>query len=211
MRGRPKKILTLSKKFYSIQGEAFSIGRPAFFLEFPQSLKLGKGYFFNEVIKEIKKSPTTLVIITGNEPLLYQEDIAELVDRLPKYKFEIEISGNRFPLPYLSKLKNIEFHIVPELGLNKDVLGSEHKMDKLKRFVHQDGIIFKFIIGSDKDWQEMKAIVNEVRISKEKVWIVPAGEKSSEMRKNLANFFEKVRKEGYNLSPKSRLWLFKKN
>ena len=207
MRGRPRKILTLLDKFYSIQGEAFSIGKPAFFLKFPQSLRLGKDYFFNEIIKEIKKFPTKLVIITGDEPLLYQNDIVELVKKLPKYNFEIEINGNRFPFPNLSKFKNVKFHIVFKIGLNGSVLESKYKIDKLRRFVYQDGVIFKFIIENDKDWQEMVKIINEVKISKEKVWIVPAGEKSSEIRKNLSNFFEKIKEEGYNLSPKSKLWL----
>ena len=59
--------IELAEKFYSIQGEAISIGKPAFFIRFSgcnlryvfcdtkYSWQKGKDYAVNDVVKEIKK------------------------------------------------------------------------------------------------------------------------------------------------------------
>lgn len=98
----------INEIFYSLQGEGYHTGTPAVFVRFSGcNLKCSfcdtqheEGVMMTdeEILAEVNKYPTTIVILTGGEPALWIDDV--LIDRLHragKYVC-IETNGTK-PLP----------------------------------------------------------------------------------------------------------------
>ena len=74
----------INEIFYSLQGEGYYSGHPAVFIRFSGcNLKCpfcdtqhndGKKMTDEEIVEEVKKYPTRLVVITGGEPSLYLDE-----------------------------------------------------------------------------------------------------------------------------------------
>jgi 7-carboxy-7-deazaguanine synthase len=99
--------LPVMEAFYTLQGEGYHAGKAAYFIRLA-GCDIGchwcdvKESWVEEnhplkspveIVKEAKKFPTKMVVITGGEPLLYNLD--ELTDRLHKagFKVHLETSG----------------------------------------------------------------------------------------------------------------------
>src|SRR3990167_4483643 len=101
--------MQVSEIFYTLQGEGTNIGKPAIFLrlagchlrcvwcdsKFTWNMKSGKKMSTEEVIKKLKKYPCKHLVITGGEPLIQQNALKELLQKLDKkYFVEMETSGS---------------------------------------------------------------------------------------------------------------------
>ncbi|HPT52590.1 MAG TPA: 7-carboxy-7-deazaguanine synthase QueE [Bacteroidales bacterium] len=102
------KLLPIMEEFYSLQGEGYQTGKPAYFL------RVGGcdvGCFFcdvkeswdamkhtltatDEVVRRIVQNPSKSVVVTGGEPLLYNMDY--LCQALHSHQFSLflETSGS---------------------------------------------------------------------------------------------------------------------
>ncbi|MCB0508922.1 MAG: radical SAM protein [Bacteroidetes bacterium] len=93
--------------FYTIQGEGTFSGHAAYFIRLAGcdvgcvwcdvkeswTVEEHQLIFIDDLIKEIKKHPTKLIVLTGGEPLMY--DLTSLTSTLIKngYQLNIETSG----------------------------------------------------------------------------------------------------------------------
>ncbi len=100
--------LPLIDEFYTIQGEGYHVGKPAYFIRIGGcdiachwcDTKISWNSNFNKlvsvekIVENIKKYPTKDVVVTGGEPTIYNLDIlcGKLKDL--NYKTYIETSGN---------------------------------------------------------------------------------------------------------------------
>jgi len=100
--------LPLIDKFYSIQGEGFHVGKPAYFLRLggcdigchwcdtktSWNSNFNKLTSVDEIIQDAIKYPSRDIVITGGEPSIYNLEI--LCNELKKNQFKtyIETSGN---------------------------------------------------------------------------------------------------------------------
>ncbi|MFL2995848.1 MAG: 7-carboxy-7-deazaguanine synthase QueE [Cytophagales bacterium] len=95
------------ESFYSIQGEGFHSGKPAYFIrlsgcdvnchwcDVKESWDISKEQYteVGEIVNKVKKTSAELVVITGGEPLMH--DLSDLTKALKKEdkKIHIETSG----------------------------------------------------------------------------------------------------------------------
>ncbi len=105
------RSLFVMETFYSVQGEGFWSGTPAFFIrlagctvqcvwcDVKESWKQGNfpEISVEELLTRVKKTPTRHIIITGGEPA--EQNLAPLIEVLQKnnYKVHLETSG-AFPI-----------------------------------------------------------------------------------------------------------------
>ena len=105
------ELLPLMESFYSIQGEGYFSGSPAFFLRIggcdvgchwcdvkeSWNADLHPPTSLDNIIDEIKKESVNTVVITGGEPLMW--NLTPLTKRLKKegYNVHLETSG-AYPL-----------------------------------------------------------------------------------------------------------------
>ena len=99
--------IPVMEHFYTIQGEGAFSGHAAYFIRLAGcdvgcvwcdvkeswTVEEHQLIFIDDLIKEIKKHPTKLIVLTGGEPLMY--DLTSLTSTLIKngYQLNIETSG----------------------------------------------------------------------------------------------------------------------
>ena len=138
----------------------------------------------NECITAIKNGAH--IVLTGGEPMIQQFQLENFIkfikDHINKDAFfEIETNGTIAPNEYLEKNINL-FNCSPKLsnsGMDKSIT---FKQDVIKK-LNNNNTIFKFVIDSNKDWQEIKEIYLPI-IDKRKIYLMPSGENQDLLNQN---------------------------
>jgi len=104
-------VLPIMEMFYSIQGEGFYQGTPAYFVrlagcdvgchwcDVKESWQVDESQYtsIQKIVDAIQQSPAKVVIITGGEPLTY--DLSSLTKQLKEAGFQINIeTSGVYPL-----------------------------------------------------------------------------------------------------------------
>ncbi len=108
MKDIKEELLPVMEQFYTIQGEGFYQGHAAYFVrlggcdvgcvwcDVKESWDADKHPKINltKIVQEIKKTPATMAVITGGEPLLHDLDALTTVLNENAIKTNIETSGS---------------------------------------------------------------------------------------------------------------------
>ncbi len=208
------KVL-LNEIFYSIQGEGPSAGKPSVFLrlgacnlrctwcdsKFTWDPKVQDNYQTTvaEVIKKIKHYPCKHLVITGGEPMLQQQAIAEIFKRLPGYTAEIETNGS------------IECKISPlleQINCSPKLSNSGNAPYPLKIKPTNKKAIFKFVVSQPQNLKEIKAYCQKNRIPADRVWLMPQGVSSKELGGRSPWIIEACKKEGYHFTTRLHILMY---
>ena len=221
--------INISEIFYSVQGEGVSIGAPALFVRLqgcnltctwcdtPYTWKPGqnkdfKRYQVSELVDEIAGHiqaavSEPIVVITGGEPLLQQEQIKRMIQLLREREilvhYEIETNGTIFPHALTEFRTNIQLNVSPKLA-NSDV-------PKEKRFCREilellaspdSGFrtFFKFVITNKTDFDEI--FTDFDFIPREKMIIMPEGVTKESQVDGLSSCVEICKENGLRLIPR---------
>lgn len=182
--------MRVSEYFLSLQGEGPTSGYPALFIRFSKCNLLCKGSWVcdtQEVMKhvidveleEMLKENPGRIVFTGGEPMLYQKEILEIINHelCENTVFEIETNGTRIPCKELLDNNRVQFNVSPKLSGSGMNLERRRKEDVLKVFVERKFSIFKFVISSEEELEEIKRDFGCVWDGKRRcVWLMPAGE-----------------------------------
>jgi len=206
--------LVVSEKFYSIQGEGMTMGVPAVFLRLSGCNILCKGEHwvcdtievwkkgvktkFKDVLKEYIKqlSQGAHLVITGGEPMLHQKKLEEYIEWFKnEYKFkpiiEVETNGTILPKEYF--FKNVDFwNCSPKLSTSGEHFGRRYKEVPLKRLNESDNTIFKFVISTEADVDEM--VKDFGHLDYGKFILMPAGDSQIELNKTRVMVLEQCMK-----------------
>lgn len=160
--------------FYTLQGEGFHAGRPAYFVrlggcdvgcvwcDVKESWDAShhNSMSIQEIISEIKKSKTEFVVITGGEPAMY--DLTDFVDQLHANNFEVAIeTSGCYPL-----YGTIDWYCFSPKKFKKPVEEAYQKANELKVVIYHP---------SDLAWAEEHA----QKVNKQcKLYIQPEWSKS---------------------------------
>ncbi len=130
--------------FYTLQGEGFHAGRPAYFVRLggcdvgcvwcdvkeSWDASLHNSMSIQEIISEIKKSKTEFVVITGGEPAMY--DLTDFVDQLHANNFEVAIeTSGCYPLK-----GTIDWYCFSPKKFKKPVEEAYQKANELKIVIY---------------------------------------------------------------------------
>uniref|UniRef100_A0A7C4XUC3 7-carboxy-7-deazaguanine synthase n=1 Tax=Caldisericum exile TaxID=693075 RepID=A0A7C4XUC3_9BACT len=203
------KINLAEPIFESIQGEGKNIGYPAVFIRTSgcnvHCVLCDTKYSWGEgrevdIEEELKKFKNRHLVITGGEPLLWQNRWREFVKKHPDYFIEFETNGTIKP-----KIKNVQYNVSPKFGAiaGKDFVN----LDVLKEFKKYNSY-FKFVIRDEKDWERMEEIIKLVNLPKERIYVMPEGWKDRVIRKHAKKFIKKIIERGYKLSMRAQIWMW---
>src|ERR1044071_3544077 len=101
-------VLPVMEQFYTLQGEGYYQGRAAYFIrlggcdvgcvwcDVKESWDAEKHPVtsIKDIVAEVKKTPTEMVVITGGEPLMYNLDALTEELKAAGLKTNIETSGS---------------------------------------------------------------------------------------------------------------------
>lgn len=178
------KTLPIMEEFYSLQGEGFHTGKPAYFLriggcdvgcffcDVKESWKADKHPLLNtdDVVKRILENPSKSVVVTGGEPLLYNMDY--LTESLKSHHIQLflETSGSE---PFSGKWDWICLspkHNAPPLS------GIYDKANELKVIIYEE---------SDFQWAEEHA----AKVSKDcLLYLQPEWSQAKIMMQDIVNY-----------------------
>ena len=163
--------LKINEIFYSIQGESSYTGLPCIFIRLTYcNLRCsycdteyafydGKDISIDDILLEIKKYPTDLVMVTGGEPLI-QDYCINLMEKLitENYSVMLETSGsmklNKVPKEVI---KIVDFKCPSSNMMEKNdwqILSDIQKQDEIK-----------FVIGNKKDYDWSKKMITKYKLN----------------------------------------------
>lgn len=166
----PENELTVSECFVDIQGEGINVGKPSIFIRFSKCNqncswcdtkdKIGQEKFsLRNTIIQIKKLKSNLpIVITGGEPMLYQDSVLYLLDSLKGRDITIETNGSIRPKGNLIT-KTVLWSVSPKLissGNNSPLLSLYHY------FELQGKLQMKFVIGNQEDYHQFLELLPDI-------------------------------------------------
>lgn len=161
--------MKISEIFYSFEGEGLEIGKPEVFVRLAgcnlrchwcdtkYAFKNASEITLQEIRSEINQYPCKNVSITGGEPLLQQQEINELIKKLKKlgYWIQINTNGTIFNREIFESVDRITMDCKcpsSKETSNMNVLSQTKNMFESKSQ-------FKFVISNVQDYRYAKKII----------------------------------------------------
>jgi 7-carboxy-7-deazaguanine synthase len=221
----------ISEIFESIQGEGNYAGVNALFIRFhfcnlscnwcdtkyTWLEKSGKFKLYSAVELKalITASKPYHIVFTGGEPAIYRLD--QLI--VDNKKFHVETNGTMLPNESIKLLlkdstgvnrdpmnfeiiKKFNWVVSPKLGNSYQQIEEE----KFNYWVDKDFVVFKFIVRSVIDIEEVELFISKLKIDKRVVYLGLEGTSlHSQLQPELV---DEIRKRGFNFSPRLHVMLW---
>lgn len=215
--------MKLSEIFASIQGEGVEAGVPAAFLRTALcNLRCTwcdsrytwdfTTYSYEEQVHEvtvdeaaerIRQLRRKHLVITGGEPLLQQEELADLTTRLKKegYFIEVETNGTITPNPKL--LKHVDqWNVSPKTASSKNATRRRENPRAYRFFVRLENAWFKFVILGEEDVHEVLAVASKYKLPRKRILLMPEAATRRMLASRSRLVAELCLKYGFRFSPR---------
>jgi organic radical activating enzyme len=163
-----------------------------------------------ECIEAIKNGAH--IILTGGEPTMQQAALEEFI-KYVKFSlnvdafFEVETNGTIMPSDFL--LNNISlWNCSPKLTNSGNDKSITYKPEVIKE-LNKHNTIFKFVVNSEKEWQEIKDDYLFL-VDKKKVYLMPAGENQELLNENKETVVELAKKNHLNFTTRLHIEIWNK-
>lgn len=176
----------------------------------------GKEWKLEEILAEIKRYPTSHVVITGGEPLLAPE-IEELAARLKEknHHITIETAATIFK-PVVCDLASLS----PKLSNStpwKREKGRFAKMHEghrlnfpvIQKFMDRYDHQLKFVVERKRDFDEIRDILGRLKnVDSSRVLVMAQGRSKKELREKALWIAELCKKHGFGYTPRLQIELY---
>ena len=214
--------MKISEIFESIQGEGNNAGKSAVFLRTAEcNLKCvwcdtkytwdWKNYDYskevNEMsIKEVRQSLEQFrirhLVITGGEPLMQQDDLAELLTFLkPEFYVEVETNGTILPNNALSTLVD-QWNVSPKTKNSGNPLEMCEDNECYTFFSKKKNCYFKYVVESEDDLIEINQFISKYSLKKDRVLLMTQAITKEEILAKENNVFTISKKNSLGFSPR---------
>jgi len=156
-------------------------------------------------------SPDRLVI-TGGEPLLQGAALARMVAMLPRIAvrpmhIEVETNGTVAPHPALDALVH-QYNVSPKLAHSGNPADLALIPERLAAWTADPRAFFKFVIAAPADLDEVLALQAQYGIPAERVFLMPEGRTSDEVRARSVWLAELCASHAFRLSDRLHIHLW---
>ena len=214
--------MKISEIFESIQGEGNNAGKSAVFLRTAEcNLKCvwcdtkytwdWKNYDYskevNEMsIKEVRQSLEQFrirhLVITGGEPLMQQDDLAELLTFLkPEFYVEVETNGTILPNNTLSVLVD-QWNVSPKTKNSGNPLEMCEDNECYTFFSKKKNCYFKYVVESEDDLIEINQFISKYSLKKDRVLLMTQAITKEEILSKENSVFTISKKNSLGFSPR---------
>ena len=210
------KTIPVCEIFESIQGEGRFAGVSAVFLRtagcnldcswcdstYSLTREDADDLTVEEIASRVVASKARHLVITGGEPLLHQEALMRLAAAVDDIEIEIETNGTIEP-----RIEGAFYSVSPKLASAQPDGPSAIRAEVLKAFLTVDSI-FKFVVSTEEDWQQMLDVVEAVGIPARSVYVMPQGTSDEQIRSSAIVLMPQIIAHGFNFSPRLQVWLW---
>ncbi|MDC0203878.1 7-carboxy-7-deazaguanine synthase QueE [Candidatus Nitrosopelagicus sp.] len=214
--------MQVNEIFKSIQGEGPNFGKPAIFLRTAQcNLKCTwcdtkytwdwKNYDFSKEVKEmtideVKDTITELeikhLVITGGEPLLQQDDLADLLSFLkPDFYVEVETNCTILPNKMLTDLID-QWNVSPKTKNSGNPLELCENNECYYFFANQENAFFKYVVEDETDIPEIKKFVTKYKIPEKRVQLMTQASTKEEISMREKSISKLAKSHNFAFSPR---------
>ena len=214
--------MQINEIFKSIQGEGPNFGKPAIFLRTAQcNLKCTwcdtkytwdwENYDYTKEVKEmtleeIKEQLLDLeikhLVITGGEPLLQQDDLADLLSFLkPNFYVEIETNCTILPNKMLTDLVD-QWNVSPKTENSGNPLELYENNECYYFFANQENCFFKYVVEDESDISEIKKFVAKYNIPENRVQLMTQASTKEEISAREKSISELAKVNNFLFSPR---------
>ena len=214
--------MQINEIFKSIQGEGPNFGKPAIFLRTAQcNLKCTwcdtkytwdwENYDYTKEVKEmtleeIKEQVLDLeikhLVITGGEPLLQQDDLADLLSFLkPDFYVEIETNCTILPNKMLTDLVD-QWNVSPKTKNSGNPLELYENDECYYFFANQENCFFKYVVEDESDIPEIKKFVTKYNIPENRVQLMTQASTKEEISARENSISELAKANNFLFSPR---------
>jgi len=214
--------MQVNEIFKSIQGEGPNFGKPAIFLRTAQcNLKCTwcdtkytwdwdhydfKKEVIEMTIDEIKEKILDLeikhLVITGGEPLLQQDDLADLLSFLkPDFYVEIETNCTILPNKMLTDLVD-QWNVSPKTENSGNSLELYENNECYYFFANKDNCFFKYVVENESDIPEIKKFVTKYSIPEKRVQLMTQASTKEEIHSREKTISELAKIHNFSFSPR---------
>ena len=214
--------MQINEIFKSIQGEGPNFGKPAIFLRTAQcNLKCTwcdtkytwdwENYDYTKEVKEmtleeIKEQLLDLeikhLVITGGEPLLQQDDLADLLSFLkPDFYVEIETNCTILPNKMLTDLVD-QWNVSPKTENSGNPLELYENDECYYFFANQENCFFKYVVEDESDIPEIKKFVTKYNIPENHVQLMTQASTKEEISAREKSISELAKVNNFLFSPR---------
>ena len=147
------------------------------------------------------------LVITGGEPLLQANALADLLDLLPDISVEIETNGTTTAPPRLD-IRIDQFNVSPKLAHSGNAAELALIPERLDAYAAEPRALFKFVVASPEDVEDAARLRDTYRIPRERVFLMPEGTDSETLRQREEWLVPLCLKHGFRLSDRLHIHLF---
>ena len=125
------------------------------------------------------------LVITGGEPLLQQQELILLLEKVRPFfsKIEIETNGTQKPLPELERFIS-QYNVSPKLRNSQNSEKLRISSGALAFFAASKKAFFKFVIQSKDDIEELLELRTSHNLPTERILLMPEGRTPEALAKN---------------------------
>ncbi|MFZ4633512.1 MAG: 7-carboxy-7-deazaguanine synthase QueE [Saprospiraceae bacterium] len=131
-----------------------------------------------EVAARVAAFPCRNVVLTGGEPMMQQDALAELMRHLknvdPDYRFEVETNATYLPTPDFDALID-QYNASPKLDNSGNPKRLREKPAVYRFLSEHPKAGFKFVVAETADLHEVLDLIKRYNIAPEKIWLMPEG------------------------------------
>ena len=159
-----------------------------------------------ESILNLAQDKTKMLVISGGEPMLQQKHLQRIAAYFKHQGWRIEVETNAtIPLRYEFVDLIDQMNCSPKLANSGDPSNMRIKPEILQTYVDLPQSIFKFVVSSNHDLNEILNLVRDFKIEKRKVWLMPQGRTREELAKLNQQVKQLALGLGYNFSPRKHI------
>jgi 7-carboxy-7-deazaguanine synthase len=158
------------------------------------------------------RAKPTIVVVSGGEPMMQQEELVQLGRSLRTWcsEMHIETAGTIAPSFDLTMVTR-QFNVSPKLANSQNILGKRYKPEVLRVLNGTGRAWFKFVVTPHTmydDFQEIDKIVEDCDIRPRNVQVMPEGNNPDHMIEASKLLVDEALKRGYGLSFRSHVLIW---
>ncbi len=161
------------------------------------------------ILAKLMKWDIKSLVISGGEPLLQQRQLIPLLTALRKMHYWVEVETNGTIAPsdeFLSLVDQV--NCSPKLSNSGDTKEKRVKPEALKKLAASEKVYFKFVIGCEKDVEEVFEYLRDFDISHEKIFLMPLGKTQNELLFTTALVKDLTLRHGFRFSSRLHVELW---
>lgn len=215
--------------FSSIQGEGVSVGRPSTFVRlslcnlactwcdtkytwdwahYDPAIEIARTANA-DVVERVTLLGVENVVITGGEPLMQQDALAEIAEELTRvgHRIEVETNGTLEPQPSLQR-HVAQWNVSPKLANSGDAAPRRLVDAALRWFAQSASAWFKFVIDVPADLEEVEDLVSRYGVPHRRVLLMPQGASVDALGERSTWLAEACARRGYQFSTRLHILLW---